>query len=122
MQYLLRTFGMAINALRRNILRSMLTTLGIIIGVGAVIAMVEIGQGASKAVQATIQSMGADNLLVQPGAASSGGATFGSGSATGAGIVDSIAAMTTSGTGSVTLSGIQVVTDHPITSGTGDSQ
>src|SRR5436305_14735719 len=81
MQYLLRTFGMAINALRRNILRSMLTTLGIIIGVGAVIAMVEIGQGASKAVQATIQSMGADNLLVQPGAASSGGATFGSGSA-----------------------------------------
>src|SRR5262249_2977304 len=55
------------------------TTLGIIIGVGAVIAMVEIGQGASRAVQETIQSMGANNLLVQPGTAASGGVSFGSG-------------------------------------------
>jgi ABC-type antimicrobial peptide transport system permease subunit len=75
-----RTLLMAIRALRRNVLRSALTTLGIIIGVGAVIAMMEIGQGSSSAIQKTISSMGANNLLVQPGTASSGGVTFGSGS------------------------------------------
>src|SRR5262249_6059675 len=66
-------------ALSRNVLRSALTTLGIVIGVAAVIAMVEIGQGASSAVQQTIMSMGANNLLVQSGAASSGGVSLGSG-------------------------------------------
>jgi ABC-type antimicrobial peptide transport system permease subunit len=71
---------MAVHALRRNVLRSALTTLGIVIGVAAVIAMMEIGQGSSAAVQRTIQSMGADNLLVLPGTASSGGVSFGSGS------------------------------------------
>ena len=75
-----RTFIMAVNALRRNVMRSTLTTLGIIIGVAAVIAMVEIGQGSSTAVKQTIASMGANMLLVQPGTASSGGVTFGSGS------------------------------------------
>jgi ABC-type antimicrobial peptide transport system permease subunit len=76
----LRTVLTAFKALSRNVMRSALTTLGIVIGVGAVIAMVEIGQGASEAVQETIQSMGANNLLVQPGTASSGGVSFGSGS------------------------------------------
>jgi ABC-type antimicrobial peptide transport system permease subunit len=71
---------MAFRALSRNPMRSALTTLGIIIGVAAVIAMVEIGQGASEAVQESIASMGANNLLVQPGTASSGGVNFGSGS------------------------------------------
>jgi ABC-type antimicrobial peptide transport system permease subunit len=80
MRYLLRTFKMALHALRRNVLRSALTTLGIIIGVSAVIAMTEIGQGTNAAVQMTIQSMGANNLLVMPGTASSGGVSFGSGS------------------------------------------
>ncbi|MFL5328835.1 MAG: ABC transporter permease [Gemmataceae bacterium] len=61
-------------------MRSVLTTLGIIIGVAAVIAMMEIGQGSSAAIRKTIASMGANNLLVQPGTASSGGVTFGSGS------------------------------------------
>ena len=75
-----RTFIMAVNALRRNVMRSTLTTLGIIIGVAAVIAMVEIGQGSATAVKQTIASMGANMLLVQPGTASSGGVTFGSGS------------------------------------------
>jgi ABC-type antimicrobial peptide transport system permease subunit len=75
-----RTLKMAVNALRRNIMRSALTTLGIVIGVSAVIAMMEIGQGSSSAVQQTIASMGANMLLVQPGTASSGGVTFGSGS------------------------------------------
>src|SRR5919202_1967975 len=75
-----RVLRTAFDALRRNVLRSALTTLGIIIGVGAVIAMMEIGQGSSTAIRKTIASMGANNLLVQPGAASSGGVTFGSGS------------------------------------------
>jgi ABC-type antimicrobial peptide transport system permease subunit len=81
MFFLPRTVRMALTALRRNVMRSGLTTLGIIIGVAAVIAMIEIGQGASRAVQQTILNMGANNLLIQPGAASSGGVTFGSGSA-----------------------------------------
>jgi ABC-type antimicrobial peptide transport system permease subunit len=75
-----RTLKMAVNALRRNIMRSALTTLGIVIGVSAVIAMMEIGQGSSSAVKQTIANMGANMLLVQPGTASSGGVTFGSGS------------------------------------------
>src|SRR5262245_49428158 len=77
--FLWRTLVMAVHALRRNVMRSALTTLGIVIGVAAVIAMMEIGQGSSAAVQRTIQSMGADNLLIQPGTASSGGVSFGSG-------------------------------------------
>src|SRR5579864_6359119 len=61
-------------------MRSALTTLGTILGVAAVIAMTEIGQGSTAAVQKTIASMGANNLLVMPGTASSGGVSFGSGS------------------------------------------
>jgi ABC-type antimicrobial peptide transport system permease subunit len=70
----------AVHGLRRNILRTALTTLGIIIGVAAVIAMMEIGRGSSSAIQRTISSMGANNLLVLPGTASSGGVSFGAGS------------------------------------------
>jgi ABC-type antimicrobial peptide transport system permease subunit len=80
MLFLYRTLKMAIRALGRNIMRSALTTLGIVIGVAAVIAMMEIGHGSSSAIQQTIKSMGANNLLVQPGTASSGGVSFGSGS------------------------------------------
>src|SRR5581483_7175818 len=80
MRALCLTLKTALNALSRNIMRSALTTLGIIIGVAAVIAMVGIGQGSKKAVAQTIQSMGANNLLIQPGTASSGGVSFGSGS------------------------------------------
>jgi ABC-type antimicrobial peptide transport system permease subunit len=80
MLYLYRVLVLAFKSLGRNILRSGLTTLGIVIGVAAVIAMVEIGQGASIAVQRTIQSMGANNLLIRPGTATSGGVSFGSGS------------------------------------------
>jgi len=61
-------------------MRSILTTLGIIIGVAAVIAMMEIGEGSSAAIQRTITSMGANNLLVMPGTAASGGVSFGAGS------------------------------------------
>src|SRR5215213_3691909 len=80
MVYLYRVLVLAFHSLGRNVFRSALTTLGIIIGVAAVIAMVEIGQGASAAVQKTILSMGANNLLVMPGTATSGGVSFGSGS------------------------------------------
>jgi macrolide transport system ATP-binding/permease protein len=77
LEKMLRT---ALNGLRRNVLRAALTALGIIIGVAAVIAMMEIGRGSSSAIQRTIASMGANNLLVLPGTASSGGVSFGSGS------------------------------------------
>jgi ABC-type antimicrobial peptide transport system permease subunit len=80
MKKMYRTVRMAVLALRRNVMRSVLTTLGIIIGVGAVITMMEIGKGSSTAVKQTIASMGANNLLVMPGTASSGGVSFGSGS------------------------------------------
>jgi ABC-type antimicrobial peptide transport system permease subunit len=80
MFFLYKTLLLAFKSLSRNIMRSSLTTLGIVIGVAAVIAMVEIGQGASAAVQQTIMSMGANNLLVRPGTASSGGVSFGTGS------------------------------------------
>jgi ABC-type antimicrobial peptide transport system permease subunit len=80
MRKIYRTLRMAVLALRRNVMRSVLTTLGIIIGVGAVITMMEIGKGSSTAVKQTIASMGANNLLVMPGTASSGGVSFGSGS------------------------------------------
>jgi len=73
------TVGTAVRALARNKMRSALTTLGVIIGVAAVIAMMEIGQGSKTAMQQTIASMGANNLLIQPGAASSGGVSFGAG-------------------------------------------
>jgi ABC-type antimicrobial peptide transport system permease subunit len=77
-----RTFRTALKALVRNPLRAMLTTLGIVIGVAAVIAMMEIGAGSSAAIKKSISSMGANVLDVRPGAASSGGVTFGSGSTT----------------------------------------
>jgi ABC-type antimicrobial peptide transport system permease subunit len=70
----------ALIALTRNKTRAALTTLGIIIGIAAVIAMMEIGQGSSSAIQKTIASMGANNLLVFPGMAASGGVSWGAGS------------------------------------------
>src|SRR3990172_2080837 len=79
-QKIYRTLRVALRALRRNAMRSALTTLGIIIGVAAVIAMIDIGQGSAVSVRQTIASMGANNLVVQPGTAASGGASFGAGS------------------------------------------
>jgi ABC-type antimicrobial peptide transport system permease subunit len=76
-----RIIQTAIKALRRSPMRAMLTTLGIVIGVSAVIAMMEIGAGSSGAIRKAISSMGANVLNLRPGAASSGGVTFGAGSA-----------------------------------------
>jgi ABC-type antimicrobial peptide transport system permease subunit len=75
-----RTLKTALRALRRNVTRSALTILGIVIGIAAVIAMMEIGKGSSSAIAQTIASMGANNLLVMPGTASSHGVSYGAGS------------------------------------------
>jgi putative ABC transport system permease protein len=77
---LMSTFKVALRALSRNKLRSSLTMLGIIIGVGAVIAMVGIGQGASASIQAQIQNLGNNMLNVFPGSMNTGGARGGAGS------------------------------------------
>lgn len=74
-----RTTRTALHALRRNVMRSCLTCLGIIIGVAAVIAMVEIGQGSSATIQSTIARMGADNIMIFPGTAQTGGISLGAG-------------------------------------------
>jgi ABC-type antimicrobial peptide transport system permease subunit len=76
----LRVLSIAVRALRRNVLRAALTTLGIVIGVAAVIAMMEIGSGSTLAMQRTIATMGALNLLVFPGNIFASGVSFGNGS------------------------------------------
>ena len=75
------TVTVSLRALRRNTMRSILTALGIIIGVGAVIAMVSIGNGAKSTVEAQIASLGQNVLLIFSGSFSSGGSRSGSFSA-----------------------------------------
>jgi putative ABC transport system permease protein len=75
------TIRISLRALRRNKMRSALTTLGIIIGVGAVIAMVAIGTGAKSQVEAQIASLGQNVVLVFSGNFSSGGVRSGWGGA-----------------------------------------
>jgi putative ABC transport system permease protein len=70
----------AVRALRVNKLRSTLTMLGIIIGVGAVIAMVAIGSGAQARVAEQLQALGANMIFVFPGSTTSGGLRAGAGS------------------------------------------
>jgi putative ABC transport system permease protein len=77
----LETFRVALRALVRNKLRSFLTVLGIIIGVGAVIAMVAIGEGAKARVEESFASMGSNLLIVLPGSTTASGARGGFGSA-----------------------------------------
>ena len=76
----IRIIHTALRALRRNPMRASLTTLGIIIGIAAVIAMMEIGSGASAAIQKSIASMGSNMIMIQPGTAASSGVSFGAGS------------------------------------------
>jgi ABC-type antimicrobial peptide transport system permease subunit len=75
-----RTIETALRALRRNPMRAMLTMLGIIIGVGAVIAMMEIGKGSAADIEKAIASMGANNLVILPGTSLSNGVSYGIGS------------------------------------------
>jgi macrolide transport system ATP-binding/permease protein len=61
-----RILRLALHALRRNIMRSLLTCLGIIIGIAAVIAMMEIGRGSSYSIEQTISSLGANVIQLDP--------------------------------------------------------
>ncbi|MDP3827784.1 MAG: ABC transporter permease, partial [Polaromonas sp.] len=74
----LNTLLLSLRSIRRNLLRSFLTILGIVIGVSAVITMVTLGNGATLAVQNQISSLGTNLLQVRPGqrmGPGSGGAT-----------------------------------------------
>jgi putative ABC transport system permease protein len=85
-------FKVAVRALARNKMRSALTTLGIIIGVSAVIAMVSIGQGAQNLVQNQINGFGSNLLFVMPG-----------------NVVQSGANITTAGANSLTLDDVMAI-------------
>jgi putative ABC transport system permease protein len=71
----------ALESLNANKLRSMLTVLGIVIGVAAVIAMLSIGRGASASITSQIESMGTNLIYVSPGSTSQGGVQSAAGSA-----------------------------------------
>ncbi|MBM2840362.1 MAG: export transporter permease protein [Bacteroidetes bacterium] len=75
------TIRIAIDSLLRQKTRAILTMLGIIIGVGAVIAMVSVGQGAQSAVESQIASLGTNVLMVIPGSTYQGGVSAGAGAA-----------------------------------------
>ncbi len=66
-------------ALRRNLMRSTMTCLGIVIGIAAVIAMMEIGEGSAVAIHDRLATLGANVLQVEPGASSSSGVGWGAG-------------------------------------------
>ena len=74
------TLKIALNSLRVNKMRSALTSLGIIIGVAAVIIMLAIGSGANKQVQANMESMGSNLLTIRSATAKTGGVSMGMGS------------------------------------------
>jgi macrolide transport system ATP-binding/permease protein len=74
------TWRTALGALRRNSMRSALSTLGVIIAVAAVIAMTEIGQGSKATLQKGIASMGANTLMIFAGSTAAGGVKQGTGS------------------------------------------
>jgi putative ABC transport system permease protein len=78
----LQTIPSALAALRANKGRSILTTLGIIIGVAAVIAIVALGEGASASVSSQLSGLGTNLLTIMPGSTQSGGARTGAGSST----------------------------------------
>jgi putative ABC transport system permease protein len=72
---------MSLRALQRNMMRTLLTALGIIIGVGAVITMVGLGQGARSEVEEQVNRLGQNVILIFPGARALGGVSIGGGSA-----------------------------------------
>jgi putative ABC transport system permease protein len=80
MSFLWLTMWSALRILRRNPLRAGLTMLGIVIGIGAVVAMVSLGQGATASVQAEIASLGTNVLIIVPGATTVSGVRGGLGS------------------------------------------
>ena len=79
---LFMTLRIAFKALNRNKLRTVLTMLGMIIGVAAVIAMVALGSGASATIEDAIKAQGTNLITINPGSFSSGGARGGAGTST----------------------------------------
>src|SRR5450432_115675 len=79
MQLFYRIFRMAVWSLGRNVARSMLTCLGIVIGIAAVIAISEIGQGSSDAIAKTIATLGVSVIQIDPSATFVGGISSGGG-------------------------------------------
>ncbi len=75
----MKTLAIALYALRRNILRSVLTCLGIIIGIAAVIAMAEIGRGSARAIEQNIAKMGANIVQIDPSDVVKAGISSGAG-------------------------------------------
>jgi putative ABC transport system permease protein len=73
------TFKISLRALRVNKMRSALTMLGIVIGVGAVITMLAVGTGASQRISQQIASVGSNLMIVLPGSSTAGGIRMGSG-------------------------------------------
>ena len=85
------TLNIALNSLKINKMRSILTSLGIIIGVSAVIIMLAIGSGANKKVQENMESMGSNLLTVRSATAKSGGVSLGMGTKPTLSLKDAIA-------------------------------
>ena len=81
MNKVIQSMKIAFRALRVNKLRSALTMLGIIIGVGAVIAMVAVGSGATARIQQQIASIGSNVIIVLSGSINTGGIRMGTGNA-----------------------------------------
>ena len=84
-------FRIALRAIGRNFMRSILTALGIIIGVGAVITMVSLGEGARSEVEEQVSRLGQNVVLVFPGARQLGGVSIGGGSANTLTVEDALA-------------------------------
>ncbi len=80
MRALASIIPLAFGALRRNLMRSLLTALGVIIGVGALIVTVASGEGSKAVLQAQLATLGTNLLIVLPGSSTSGGARGGPGS------------------------------------------
>ena len=79
---ILMIFRVALRAIWRNKIRSLLTALGIIVGIAAVIAVIAIGQGASTEMQKSISSMGNNLVMIFPGSMRAGGMQMGAGAVT----------------------------------------
>lgn len=86
----------ALNTLRVNKLRTILAMLGIVIGIGSVIALISLGQGSQASVQSSIQSLGANLLTISPGSQGGGFVQGGAGSATTLTLADAESILTSS--------------------------
>jgi len=84
-------FPLALRSLWRNKVRAMLTALGVIIGVGSVIAMLAVGTGAQQRIASQLESMGSHSLIVRSGSVTRGGVRTGAGTTTTLALADAMA-------------------------------